>query len=83
MSQDATVSALPELVPGIHVLAAEITKAPEDVDAGPSPAKGIFGCVWIVGDNQIPSTGQPWIPMAVAPPVVDAADALVFLGHTA
>jgi hypothetical protein len=29
--------------------------------AGPSPAKGIFGCVWIVGDNRFPSTGQPWI----------------------
>jgi len=50
--------------------------------AGPSPAKGIFGCVWIVGDNRLPSTGQPWIPKALAPPVVDAADALVFLGHT-
>jgi hypothetical protein len=51
---------LPGLVPGIHALAAEIAKAQEDVVAGPSPAKGIFGCVWIVGDNQFLSTGQPW-----------------------
>ena len=33
--------ALPGLVPGIHVLAAEITKAQEDVEAhGSRPAKG-------------------------------------------
>jgi len=28
--------------------------------AGSSPAKGIFGGVWIVGGNRFPSTGQPW-----------------------
>ncbi len=29
--------------------------------AGSSPAKGIFGCVWIVSDNRFPSSGQPWV----------------------
>ena len=29
--------------------------------AGRSPAKGIFGCVWIVEDNRFPSTGQPCV----------------------
>jgi hypothetical protein len=27
--------------------------------AGSSPVKGIFGCVWIVVDNRLPSIGQP------------------------
>jgi hypothetical protein len=47
--------------------------------AGSSPAKRIFGCIWIVGDNRFPSTGQPWVlprhPRAAAHGVPVSVDA--------
>src|SRR5271170_8099423 len=56
------------LDPGIHALAAEITKAQEDVDAhgsspwaeGPRVEPGHGDLLRIVADNRFPSTGQPW-----------------------
>jgi hypothetical protein len=57
--------------------------------AGSSPAKGIFGCVWIVGDNRFPSTGQPWAKpghgalanASVSQPVAELVPAIhVFFG---